>query len=220
MKSLFYTPTSGIWQTVWLESVPESYITELSLKPKYNDNSLVLMVRTNGDFSQQARVIIQDRDGHRQSVSIQTNRMQKIAIDYLKPWTPNDPYLYTVTVVYRADVVDSYFAMRDLSVVTDVKGVRHFALNHEPIFMSGVLDQGYWPDGGLTAPTDAALIHDITAIKTMGFNTIRKHVKVESARFYYHCDRLGMLVVQDMPNGGAQDYPMWLVTYAANTSTS
>ncbi|MRI84591.1 glycoside hydrolase family 2 [Aerococcaceae bacterium WS4759] len=218
MKSLFYTPTSGIWQTVWLESVTEHYITQLDLKPKYNDNSLTLTVHTNSDFSQQARVIIQDRDGHRQSVPIHTNRPQRIALDYLKPWTPADPHLYTVTVVYRADVVDSYFAMRDLSVVTDKQGVRRFALNHEPIFLSGVLDQGYWPDGGLTAPADAALVHDIAELKAMGFNTIRKHVKIESARFYYHCDRLGMLVVQDMPNGGAQDYPMWLVTYAANAS--
>ena len=218
MKSLFYTPTSGIWQTVWLESVTEHYITQLDLKPKYNDNSLTLTVHTNSDFSQQARVIIQDRDGHRQSVPIHTNRPQRIALDYLKPWTPDDPHLYTVTVVYRADVVDSYFAMRDLSVVTDKQGVRRFALNHEPIFLSGVLDQGYWPDGGLTAPADAALVHDIAELKAMGFNTIRKHVKIESARFYYHCDRLGMLVVQDMPNGGAQDYPMWLVTYAANAS--
>ena len=218
MKSIFYTPTSGIWQTVWLESVTEHYITQLDLKPKYNDNSLTLTVHTNSDFSQQARIIIQDRDGHRQSVPIHTNRPQRIALDYLKAWTPDDPHLYSVTVVYRGDVVDSYFAMRDLNVVTDKKGIRRFALNHEPIFLSGVLDQGYWPDGGLTAPADAALVHDIAELKAMGFNTIRKHVKIESARFYYHCDRLGMLVVQDMPNGGAQDYPMWLVTYAANAS--
>ena len=218
MKSLFYTPTSGIWQSVWLESVPLNYVTGLELKPNFNQGRVAVKVKTNRDSNELAQIIIQDQDGQRFSRQLLTNGVQQLVLDEVKAWSPDKPHLYSVTVIYQQDVVESYFAMRDLSVVVDQSGVRRFALNHQPIFLSGVLDQGYWPDGGLTAPDDEALMFDISQLKAMGFNTIRKHIKLESARFYYHCDRLGMMVVQDMPNGGAPNYPMWLVTYLANAS--
>ena len=117
-------------------------------------------------------------------------------------WTPEDPCLYELTLALGEDRVESYFAMRSFSVQADSEGVKRLCLNGKPYFHNGLLDQGWWPDGLYTAPSDEALSYDIEAAKAMGFNMLRKHVKVEPLRWYYHCDRLGMLVWQDMPNGG------------------
>ena len=137
-----------------------------------------------------------------------------VSLPGFHPWTPEDPFLYHLTVETDEDRVECYFAMRKCDVQTDEKGIRRLFLNNRPCFQAGVLDQGYWPDGLYTAPCDEALIFDITAMKELGFNMLRKHVKVEPQRWYYHCDRLGMLVWQDMVCGGTA-YRSWFVTYFA-----
>ena len=133
-----------------------------------------------------------------------------------KTWSPENPFLYDVKLCFGADQLTSYFAMRVFSVEKqdngELSGKPVFCLNHKPYFLMGVLDQGYWPDGLYTAPSDEALIYDITAMKELGFNMLRKHIKVESARWYYHCDRLGMIVCQDMVNGGSK-YRMPVINY-------
>lgn len=131
-----------------------------------------------------------------------------------KSWTPEEPWLYPYSLEYGEDRVLGYFALRKCNVQTAADGYPRFFLNDQPYFQNGVLDQGYWPDGLYTAPSDEALIHDICAMKTLGFNMLRKHGKVEADRWYFHCDRMGMLVWQDMPNGGS-DYQHWFVTYLA-----
>lgn len=128
------------------------------------------------------------------------------------PWTPEHPYLYPLSVEAGEDHVESYFAMRTVDACRDEKGIPRFCLNHEPVFLNGVLDQGYWPDGLMTAPADEAFVYDICFAKSLGFNMIRKHIKVEPLRWYYHCDRLGIIVWQDMVNGGSS-YNIPLVSY-------
>lgn len=130
----------------------------------------------------------------------------------LKLWTPDTPYLYPVRLLYGQDEIRSYFAMRSVTIEKNETGVPVFCLNHQPLFLNGILDQGYWPDGLMTAPSDEAFEFDITLAKKAGFNMLRKHAKVEDLRFYFHCDRLGMLVWQDMVNGGGE-YDMPLVCY-------
>ena len=127
-------------------------------------------------------------------------------------WSPEDPFLYDVHIKMGNDSVESYFAMRKIEMKNDKNGIPRIFLNNKPYFQKGVLDQGYWPDGLYTAPSDEALIYDIQTMKNLGFNMIRKHVKVETARWYYHCDRLGMIVWQDMVNGGTYNAPFmtWL----------
>lgn len=132
----------------------------------------------------------------------------------IKAWTPDTPYLYTFSIDMGNDHVESYFAMRTFTIEKDNNNIPRICLNHKPLFQKGVLDQGYWPDGLYTAPSDKALIYDIKTMKSLGFNMLRKHIKIESERWYYHCDRLGMIVWQDMVNGGSH-YKSWFVTYLA-----
>ena len=132
--------------------------------------------------------------------------------EHFHPWSPDDPFLYQVRLSLGSDKVQSYFALRHYSIEKREDGIPVFCLNHHSCFLMGVLDQGYWPDGLYTAPSDEALIYDITAMKALGFNMLRKHIKVESARWYYHCDRLGMIVCQDMVNGGSK-YRMPVINY-------
>jgi hypothetical protein len=200
-ESIYYTPTSGIWQTVWLEKVPTVYISSLKLAPDIDKGSLNLQVNTNlklAGYSIEARA-----DGWA------INGMPGVAINmpikHASLWSPEDPYLYhlSVRLMYNGKVVDtvgSYFGMRKISIAKDENGTDRIFLNNKPYFNLGTLDQGFWPDGLYTAPTDEALSFDIKAIKAMGFNTIRKHIKVEPARWYYWADKLGMLVWQDMVN--------------------
>lgn len=214
LSYLFYTPQSGIWKTVWMESVPEQYISELKITPMYDDSRVLFefpKVISNKILS----ITILDGNEivweHTQPACTQiTAQLQRI-----KPWTPDSPHLYDVIIRYGEDEVRSYFGMRKVSVGKDKRGILRFFLNNEPYFFNGVLDQGYWPESLLTPPSDEALQYDIIQLKEMGFNTIRKHIKIESDRFYYHCDKLGMLVWQDMPNGGG-DYNMTFVTYLPN----
>ena len=124
-------------------------------------------------------------------------------------WSPDDPYLYRMRIVYGTDKIRSYCAFRSVSIEKDAQGIARICLNHEPYFCRGVLDQGYWPDGLMTPPSDSAIVADLQAVRDLGFNMVRKHIKVESERWYWHCDKLGILVWQDMPSGG--DLPVDLV---------
>ena len=212
--SLFYTPQSGIWKTVWMESVSDNYIKTLKITPLYDESAISLKVNTNSG-SEKANVVIMDGDMVVTEQEISTNKDVKIPVGEFKAWTPDTPHLYDLKITCGEDEVASYFGMRKFSVKKDRKGILRFYMNNKPFFFNGILDQGYWPESLLTPPTDEALKYDIIKLKEMGYNTIRKHIKVEPERFYYHCDKIGMIVWQDMPNGGG-DYNMIFVTYLTN----
>ena len=291
-EGIWYTAQSGIWQSVWLEIVPEAYLRTLTLKGA-SDGKLFVRAEIGGD-KPNARLRVTVSDPHDgtvvadETIPAGTRKVRaEIETRAERLWSPDDPYLYDVTATLlvgqavktsvkqvsrvsepaaqaslkpvvrqsmepavqvpeeqatrpsgetsetsggspteRAqvaqtvenlakppfvDVVRSYCAFRSVEVKPDMKGVARFHLNGKPLFVKGVLDQGYWPDGLLTAPSDAALVHDITAMKRVGFNMLRKHIKIESARWYYHCDHLGMMVWQDAVSGGGTDgeYNSW-----------
>lgn len=192
-QSIYYTPSSGIWQTVWLETVPDQYIESLTIIPDIDKQQVNVTVHsaTNGTVSLSAAGKI---------VKGKANTKIVIPVKELHLWMPGDPYLYDLTAKLGSDEVKSYFGMRKISIIKDEKGTDRIALNNKPYYNLGTLDQGFWPDGLYTAPTDEALAFDIKAIKAMGFNTIRKHIKIEPARWYYYADKLGMLVWQDFVN--------------------
>ena len=211
--SIFYTPCSGIWKTVWLESVPARHVTGLRFTPLFREARVRLQV----DASQPGPVDVAIAFGG-EAVwrgELQAGQAAEAPLPGFRPWSPESPDLYDVTVTCGDDVVRSYFGMRCFETGTDPAGIRRFYLNGKPFFFNGLLDQGYWPDGLLTAPSDGALEYDIRTVKAMGYNTLRMHVKIEEERFYYLCDRLGMVVWQDMPNGGG-DYNMFFVTELPN----
>ncbi len=194
---IWYTPQSGIWQTVWMEAVPRRYIEGLRIVPLFDQSAVEVMVRCSQPLQCEATV-----DGR--TVPFTSGEPARIPMPDFRAWSPEDPYLYDLSVTLGEDRVESYFGMRKMEVRADRGGVKRLFLNGEPYFQSGLLDQGYWPDGLYTAPSDEALIYDIQTAKAMGFNLLRKHIKVEPMRWYYHCDRLGMLVWQDMPSGGGK----------------
>ena len=202
---IWYTPQSGIWQTVWLESVPQNYIRSLRVTPLFDAHQVEITVEGEGQCTI-------DLEGRR--YTFPAGVPAHVPVQSFRPWSPEQPTLYPFSVTLGSDTVYSYFAMRKCSVETDKDGVRRLFLNGKPYFHNGLLDQGYWPDGLYTAPSDDALVYDIQLAKDMGFNMLRKHIKVECDRWYYHCDRLGMLVWQDMVNGGSA-YKHWFVTYLA-----
>ena len=201
---IWYTPQSGIWQTVWAEQVPEHYIQSLLFTPELPEGRIRWMLTASApkgariEISYQGTPVtegVTDEDGCGSAV---------LPPEQLHLWSPEAPNLYDVTVTLGDDTVKSYFAMRTVGTGIDAAGHPCLLLNGQPYFHHGVLDQGYWPDGLYTAPSDDALIYDIELMKRLGFNMLRKHIKVEPMRWYYHCDRLGMLVWQDMPSGGGQ----------------
>ena len=194
---IWYTPQSGIWQTVWMEAVPRHYIESLRIVPLFDQSAVEVMVRCSQPLQCEATV-----DGR--TVPFTSGEPARIPMPDFRAWSPEYPYLYDLSVTLGEDRVESYFGMRKMEVRADRGGVKRLFLNGEPYFQSGLLDQGYWPDGLYTAPSDEALIYDIQTAKAMGFNLLRKHIKVEPMRWYYHCDRLGMLVWQDMPSGGGK----------------
>lgn len=191
--NIYYTPTSGIWQTVWMEVVPADHIGSLTITPDI-DKSLV-NITVNSSSVKPVSITIEGKTTNGKS-----NTPIAIPIKNPRLWSPLSPNLYDFTVTLGSDKVSSYFGMRKISVGKDSKGVERIMLNNKAYFNLGTLDQGFWPEGLYTAPTDEALAWDIKAIKAMGFNTIRKHIKVEPARWYYHADKIGMLVWQDMVN--------------------
>ena len=236
---MFYTAQSGIWQSVWYEWVPKNYVTDIRITPHPESRQVTVELSSPKPFTavtctvQKAdRQYSIDTEEGTSAVKEQVLRIGRnligVAItmessnagmltltlpeDGMFLWTPEDPWLYEFTVTADEDVIHSYFAMRSFSVEPDEQGVLRFCLNHSPYFLHGLLDQGYWSDGLMTAPCDDAFVFDINLAKDMGFNMLRKHIKIEPRRWYYHCDRLGMIVWQDMVSGGTS-YHMPLVCY-------
>ena len=206
---IWYTPQSGIWQTVWLESVPENYVEELAITPLFGEKRVRFVLRAK---EAEGAAIAVSMDGQTIAQGQYDARQGALELPIpdgrLRPWSPEDPFLYGVTVALSGgDRVESYFAMREFGV-TSVDGRKVLALNGQPIFMSGVLDQGYWSDGLYTPPSDEAMVFDIQTMKDCGFNMLRKHIKIEPLRWYYHCDRLGMIVWQDLVSGGSRLDPL------------
>lgn len=206
---IWYEPVTGIWQTVWLEPVPEIYVSELSIVPDIDTGTVRVSARCPAAHSADAvRFIVRDGGETVSEATAKPDEEVSLPVPGAKLWSPAAPHLYdlAVQVIRDGAVVDevaSYFGMRKISVGKDAHGRPKLLLNNEVLFQFGPLDQGWWPDGLYTAPTDEALAYDIEITKALGFNMIRKHVKVEPARWYYHCDRLGMLVWQDMPSAVA-----------------
>ena len=204
---IWYTPTTGIWQTVWLESVPYIYIKRLKIIPDI-DESLLKMRVIIGGLSEDIRIKATVFEGSRMAAETEDDAGSriKLRIKNVKLWSPDKPFLYNMEVMLlkgrkTIDRVKSYFGMRKISLDKDKNGVLRLFLNNKELFQFGPLDQGFWPDGIYTAPTDEAMRYDIEVTKKLGFNMARKHVKVEPDRWYYWCDKLGLLVWQDMPSG-------------------
>lgn len=212
-RGIWYTPVTGIWQTVWIEPVEKEYIAHLKTVPNIDGGNVSVFATTEGAFSSDIiEVKVLDKGNVVGTGKAAANHKVLVAVPNAKLWSPESPFLYDMEVsVLRdgkaIDKVKSYFGMRKISTARDENGIVRMQLNNKDYFHFGPLDQGWWPDGLYTAPTDEALLYDIIKTKDFGFNMIRKHVKVEPARWYYHCDREGILVWQDMPNGDA--HPEW-----------
>ncbi|MCL2744810.1 MAG: hypothetical protein FWE67_13260 [Planctomycetaceae bacterium] len=232
-RGIWYTPVTGIWRTVWLEPVAPTHIEKLKFVPNLKDSTLTITstfqgiqdgdeIEAKASFSTENSIVRRGLLGRKtvvqsSAVSFMTAKKVKageplvLSITNPKLWTPDEPNLYDLTVsIIRngkvVDAVDSYFGMREISLGKTEDGITRMLLNGKFVWQHGLLDQGWWPDGLYTAPTDEALAYDLLVTKQLGFNMLRKHVKVEPERFYYHCDRLGVLVWQDMPSGDSKHY--------------
>ena len=206
-QRIWYTPVTGIWQTVWLETVPESYIASTKNTPSLEQSSFTISAQIeNAQPNDQLRVRVINGSATVTEQTVGVDQAATLPIVNPTLWTPDSPHLYDLEVALLrkgkvVDQVESYTAMRKSSMAPNDQGTQRMLLNNEVLFQYGPLDQGWWPDGLYTAPTDEALLFDILKTKEMGFNMIRKHVKVEPARWYYYCDSVGLLVWQDMPSG-------------------
>ena len=238
---MFYTAQSGIWQTVWLEKVPETYIKEIKTVPDIEKK--LIRIKVSSSYSTDKKNVdklsrnlpieikirkpglypdpvvkpsqISTEDMLETAVQAVSDKWIEIPIESISLWNCETPYLYYFEVKLGDDRAISYFAMRKFSLETKVhEEFPRICLNGEVQFQNGVLDQGYWPESLYTPPSDAAMIFDIREMKKTGFNMVRKHLKIEPQRWYYHCDRLGIVVWQDMVNGGSY-YKHWFVTYGA-----
>ena len=204
---IWYTPVTGIWQTVWLEAVPKTYISSFKQTPNLDKKSLELETKVENLQAGDELLVTASKAGTKVAEQKTDGKSTlSLAIDNPEKWSPSHPALYDLTLTVmrkgkKVDEIKSYFAMRKISMAPDQNGIQRMMLNDEFVFQFGPLDQGWWPDGLYTAPTDDALKFDIVRTKEMGFNMIRKHVKVEPARWYSYCDQVGMLVWQDMPSG-------------------
>lgn len=212
-EGIWYTPVSGIWQTVWLEPVAEKYISAIRPLANIDQNRLTIDVASCGtNANDYYEVTVFDGTTAVASAKARAGVQAELAIPGAKLWSPDSPFLYDLKVKLISnggvsDEVKSYVAMRKVSTRRDANGIVRLQLNNHDLFQFGPLDQGWWPDGLYTAPSDEALKYDIQKTKAWGFNMIRKHVKVEPARWYTHCDQLGILVWQDMPSGDHS--PQW-----------
>ena len=202
----WYTATSGIWQTVWLEAVDRCYIREVKAVPDIDRGLFTLNTKLYCDEGYQLKLRVFDEG--KEIIAREISTSEEIEPPDAKLWSPESPFLYDLQLELSTqgelrDTVRSYVGMRKCSIGRDEKGLPRLLLNNKPYFQRGLLDQGYWCESLLTPPTDEAMVYDIEVAKRLGFNMLRKHIKVEPARWYYHCDRLGMLVWQDMISGGA-----------------
>ena len=211
---IWYTAVTGIWQTVWLEAVPATYIQSLRITPDLDNHTIGVIAEVSGADGTTVHVTAEKDSSTARGTSGKTIQLKLSSEVYNKPWSPDQPQLYDLTVQVKrggqtVDHVSSYFALRKVEVAKAKDGFNRLFLNGKPLFHYGPLDQGWWPDGLHTPPSDEAMRYDLDMLKEMGFNMIRKHVKVEPRRYYYHCDKMGFLVWQDMPSGdkyiGGQD---------------
>ena len=200
-EGIWYKPQSGIYMPVWLESVKTGYIESIKITPDIDEKVVKISFKSS---NKSAKLNLKN-----QIYEIEVEKENIIPIENMELWSPENPYLYEFTISNDVDEVSSYFAMRKVSLMQNEKGMKVIALNNKPYFMKGVLDQGYYQDGLLTPNSDEDYINDINLIKSLGFNVSRKHIKIESMRWYYHCDRLGLLVWQDFVNGCTK-YDFWL----------
>lgn len=221
---IWYSPQSGIWQTVWLESTPDLAVERLDLTPRLTfagdgalaSASLDLAVHAWAGEAGVASVTVSGSGVVVAATEAAAGESVRVDIPEARLWSPENPFLYDIEVVLGHDRVTSYVGMRSLGIAADADGHPRLLLNGTPYFAAGLLDQGYWSDGWLTAPSDEAFIRDIELAKSLGFTMLRKHIKLEPLRWYHHCDRLGMLVWQDMVNGGEQ-YRPWAISAPALT---
>jgi hypothetical protein len=209
---IWYTSQSGIWQTVWAEYVPCEYIRSIKITPRPKDSAVGIELDWAGEVLREC--VIRIFEAHKLAAEAHfSGAKATLKLESFRLWSPDDPFLYTVRIEAGQDVVESYFGMREFGVSRDAQGHPRLTLNGRPIFHTGLLDQGYWSDGLYTAPGDEAMVWELSEIKRMGFNMLRKHIKIEPLRWYYHCDRLGILVCQDFVSGGGPYRPMvtqWL----------
>ena len=203
-KGFWYTATSGIWQTVWLEPVNRCRIDSLRLVPDIDEGVIRINIKRTCKCG--GKLYAKVLEGDKVVFDGEIADKAAIPVPEARLWSPEDPFLYTLLLTLdcngEKDEVSSYFGMRKFSIVKDSAGIPRLGLNNKPYFQRGLLDQGYWPESQLTPPTDKAMIFDIEKMKELGYNMLRKHIKEEPLRWYYHCDRLGMLVWQDMISGG------------------
>ena len=213
---IWYTAQSGIWRDVWCEVVPESHVVGMRADARVGEGRVALLVGVVGGGKLMARLSDGGREVARASALVRPSgeRDVELSLPVADPrlWSPADPHLYDLEVSFGDDRVRGYCAFRTVEVRPDAAGVPRVHLNGEPVFLRGVLDQGYWPDGLMTPPSEGALEHDVRAARELGFNLLRMHIKVEQPRFYALCDRLGMLVWQDMVSGGGA-YGAWFTSY-------
>ena len=200
-EGIWYKQQSGIYMPVWMESVKEGYTEKLKITPNIDNNSVNIQFTSS---IKSAELLFNN-----QEITIEADKDNVIKIDNPVLWSPENPHLYEFVISNEVDKVESYFALRKVSLIKNEKGKLVIALNNKEYFMKGVLDQGYYQDGLLTPNSDGDYINDIMLVKNLGFNVSRKHIKIESLRWYYHCDRLGLLVWQDFVNGCTK-YDFWL----------
>ena len=212
-NSIWYTAVSGIWQTVWIEPVKEHYITNIFINNNFDKKQIKVYVKINSDFLLPITFSLNYKDKVIAKVNDTSNKdiVINITKEDFHPWSPSEPNLYNFKIILFSktgsiyDSIDSYTLIRKVTSGNDTTGNLRIMLNNKILFNLGTLDQGWWPDGLYTPPSEEAMIFDIIKLKELGFNTIRKHIKVEPARYYYQCDKIGMLVWQDMPSGDIKD---------------
>lgn len=209
---MWYTPTAGIWGSVWLEDLSAHAIQDIKITPDVDRHCV--HVSFAGNFSQV--LITVAHDGHVIASGATEDKFYTLDIPDMHLWSPEDPFLYDLYIQSEDDVVRSYFGMRKFSIENDRNGIPRFFLNNAPYFFTGLLDQGYNNDGMYTYPSIDAMLYELKEIKQLGFNMLRKHAKIETRRWYYECDRLGILVMQDMPSGGMSEYDKMTTLYLPN----
>jgi len=212
-NGIWYTSISGIWQTVWLEPVSEKYIEKIEINNDFDNKEIKINCKLNKDENLPLKVglLYNEKEFMKIKGNSNSDIVFKIPEEYFHPWSPNEPNIYRIKAELFdnedkiIDSIESYTTIRKIEQRKDENGYYRIYLNNNKIFNMGVLDQGYWPDGLYTPPSEEAMIYDINKLKELGFNTIRKHVKIEPYRYYYYCDKIGMLIWQDMPSGDRQE---------------
>ena len=215
-KEKWYTPSSGIWQTVWLEPVTSHYIEKIEINNNYDNKEIGLNFHVANDLKLPIEYSIKYNNEIIAIGKGKSNKLISINITQnFRPWSPSEPNLYMITAELKSDIgesldnITSYTTIRKIEMKNDSSNKQRIFLNDKPLFNMGALDQGYWPDGLYTPPSEEAMLYDIQKMKDLGFNTLRKHVKIESFRYYYQCDKIGMIIWQDMPSGNVDGTGSW-----------